>query len=124
VNTPLHVIIFFLLLFAECIVTDCNLHLQHRTTYQPKEETKNNNRREIRTSTSEPKRLEDHLHHHERIITVNFNIFYILYFIYKTNHSEFNVLISYILCLITCIWDHGSKYLRHTSSCVRTADPW
>jgi hypothetical protein len=65
------------------------------------------------------KRLED------RLLTLNFNIFTFLYFIYKTSFTvNINVFTTFILSLITCIGDHGLKYqYRHTSSCVRTTDP-
>jgi hypothetical protein len=58
------------------------------------------------------------------LLTLNFKIFtfYILYM--RPVTVNINVFTTFILCLITCIGDHGSKYLyRHTSSWVRTTDP-
>jgi hypothetical protein len=62
---------------------------------------------------------------YKRLLTLNFNIFHFYIFIYETSFTmNINVITTFILSLITCIGDHGSKYrYRHTSSCVRTADP-
>jgi hypothetical protein len=111
-------------------------HLQHRTTHQPKRRDENNNRR--RKKDLHCLQLADRLacqkdwriaHNiirgYKRLLTLNFNIFTVLYFIYETSFTvNVNVFATFILSLITCIGDHGSKYqYRHTSSCVSTTDP-
>jgi hypothetical protein len=46
-----------------------------------------------------------------------------LFYIWDQSQCILMFFTTFILCLITCIGDHGSKYHRHTSSCVRTTDP-
>jgi hypothetical protein len=97
-----------------------------------KEETKNNNRRKKdlhclqladRLASQKDWRTAHTIKRgYKCLLTLNFNIFYILYM--RPVTVNFNVFTTFILRLITCIGDHESKYqYRHTSSCVRTTDP-